>query len=613
MLRKRNVYVASTIVLSVFFSLTVYCVYTISYDSSNNTKVRLATAEYNIELVEHDIRLRATNLPEEYHRKHAASELYLENFFANLQRLKPEPNISKLWQEADRLIRKGQLFDSNSAHLGNVINALKTAKILQADNYSKGTQLKLLLELEGHHLAVFKPQWYKIDKVILGDVYAGKDRFTSEILAFYLGAILDLRLAPIATERAVHIKRELLPVATATLNKTVFEKQNKTWCLYGKCFYCQREDPVCGDRDGYLTGAILFHIPGKLQSFRSVKAKLSKQRLLDLIDVAVFDFLIQNGDRHHYETFNDKVVLIDNGKGLGNPYVHHVDILAPLYQCCSLRHSTWTRLKLLSGGVLREVLQSIPAVTKLVTSAHLEAIEQRLNIVFAAVEKCSILVKQISKPIANFAKERAKALPWFRTYVCMPPAQLYNWCEIKLKMWVLNLGKPVNIPVLSEAMAIELGANLLGEGIVFTIAAGALVAEYNRSAKKDAAKELARKDEMSNLIYQVQELCLRVEQQDAQIRELNRTVADFDAKKSKFGVLNFGSKSGSDKPPPPPPAPPIIVPVANNTNGGIVLQAVHMMELEIIGNHDETRQNGSFLTNALLYIENELFETAVAV
>lgn len=43
---------------------------------------------------------------------------------------------------------------------------------------------------------------------------------------------------------------------------------------------------------------------------------------------------MQNGDRHHYETLNDKVILLDNGKGLGNPYVHHIDILAPLYQCC---------------------------------------------------------------------------------------------------------------------------------------------------------------------------------------------------------------------------------------------------------------------------------------
>lgn len=57
---------------------------------------------------------------------------------------------------------------------------------------------------------------------------------------------------------------------------------------------------------------------------------------------------------------------------------------------------------------------------------------------------------------------------------------VYNWCEVKAKMWVMNLGKPVNIPVLNEAMAIDLGANLLGEGIIFVIAAAALIFEYNR-------------------------------------------------------------------------------------------------------------------------------------
>lgn len=69
-------------------------------------------------------------------------------------------------------------------------------------------------------------------------------------------------------------------------------------------------------------------------NFSNLKNKLSQKRLLDLIDTAIFDFLIQNGDRHHYETFADTVVWIDNGKGLGNPHVQHMDILAPLYQCC---------------------------------------------------------------------------------------------------------------------------------------------------------------------------------------------------------------------------------------------------------------------------------------
>lgn len=68
--------------------------------------------------------------------------------------------------------------------------------------------------------------------------------------------------------------------------------------------------------------------------YRFVKEKLSKKRIYDLIDTAIFDFLLQNGDRHHYETFEDNVIWIDNGKGLGNPNIHHLDILAPLYQCC---------------------------------------------------------------------------------------------------------------------------------------------------------------------------------------------------------------------------------------------------------------------------------------
>lgn len=57
---------------------------------------------------------------------------------------------------------------------------------------------------------------------------------------------------------------------------------------------------------------------------------------------------------------------------------------------------------------------------------------------------------------------------------------VYNWCEVKAKMWILNLGKPVNIPVLSQEMAIELGANLLGETVIFVIGAGLLIVEYNR-------------------------------------------------------------------------------------------------------------------------------------
>lgn len=68
-------------------------------------------------------------------------------------------------------------------------------------------------------------------------------------------------------------------------------------------------------------------------------APQSSSRLLDLVDTAVFDFLMDNGDRHHYELaqnnfHNPAVLLLDNGKSLANPDIDHIDILAPLYQCC---------------------------------------------------------------------------------------------------------------------------------------------------------------------------------------------------------------------------------------------------------------------------------------
>lgn len=57
---------------------------------------------------------------------------------------------------------------------------------------------------------------------------------------------------------------------------------------------------------------------------------------------------------------------------------------------------------------------------------------------------------------------------------------VYNWVEVQTKMWAMNMGKPTNVPQLNETMAIDLGANLLGEVIIFSIGAGLLIFEYVR-------------------------------------------------------------------------------------------------------------------------------------
>lgn len=162
---------------------------------------------------------------------------------------------------------------------------------------------------------------------------------------------------------------------------------------------------------------------------------------------------------------------------------------------------------------------------------------------FPIAKLAALAFRQLSKPLANRIKQGAKSSPFFRTYVCMPPAQLYHWVEVNVKMRILNLGKPSEVPPLNEAMAIELGAELLGEMIIFASAAATLIAEYMRQARNERLRENAKQEKQLCLECEVKDLRLRVEQQEAQIKHLTRLAGTF--------VV-----APPPKPPPPPPSPP---------------------------------------------------------
>lgn len=78
---------------------------------------------------------------------------------------------------------------------------------------------------------------------------------------------------------------------------------------------------------------------------RDIAPYNSGRRLLDIIDMCILDFLTGNMDRHHYETFrlfgNDTFLLhLDHGRGFGSHSHDEISILAPLRQCCIIRHTT---------------------------------------------------------------------------------------------------------------------------------------------------------------------------------------------------------------------------------------------------------------------------------
>ncbi|XP_067875051.1 optic atrophy 3 protein homolog [Heterodontus francisci] len=132
-------------------------------------------------------------------------------------------------------------------------------------------------------------------------------------------------------------------------------------------------------------------------------------------------------------------------------------------------------------------------------------------------------VRQVSRPLANSIKASARRSQFFKRYICLPPAQVYHWIEMKAKMRIMGF-KGAQVQPLSEEVAAELGAELLGEAIVFGIGGACILAEYIRQAANSLKKEEALNSTLQSLEQQVAQLSLTVEELDARVRENNRLV-----------------------------------------------------------------------------------------
>ncbi|ROL55573.1 Glycosaminoglycan xylosylkinase [Anabarilius grahami] len=297
------------------------------------------------------------------------------------------------WEVAAQWVGPREVYPDETPELAAVLNALATARVERADVGYKGTQLKALLVLDGGQKVVFKPK-----------------------------RILGFRRAPLVVGRFMNLRTEIKPVATDQLLSTFLMHGNNT-CFYGKCYYCRETEPACAEGD-VMEGSVTLWLPdvwplqkhrhpwgrtyreGKLarweydESYCEAVKKMppydAGPRLLDVIDTAIFDYLIGNADRHHYESFQDDggasmLILLDNAKSFGNPALDERSILAPLYQCCMVRVSTWNRLNLLKGGVLSSTMRQATAhdpAFPVLTEPHLTALDRRLNGVLATVRQC---------------------------------------------------------------------------------------------------------------------------------------------------------------------------------------------------------------------------------
>ncbi|XP_076002246.1 optic atrophy 3 protein homolog [Genypterus blacodes] len=135
-------------------------------------------------------------------------------------------------------------------------------------------------------------------------------------------------------------------------------------------------------------------------------------------------------------------------------------------------------------------------------------------------------VRQMSKPVANRIKAGARRSEFFKNYVCLPPAQLYHWIEMRTKMRIMGF-RGSTIKPLNEESAADLGAELLGEAIIFLVGGGCMVLEYSRQASNARRKEDELTASITDLQSQLAELTLSSETMDAQLREVNRLLLSF--------------------------------------------------------------------------------------
>uniref|UniRef100_A0AAQ6AM47 FAM20 C-terminal domain-containing protein n=1 Tax=Amphiprion ocellaris TaxID=80972 RepID=A0AAQ6AM47_AMPOC len=308
-------------------------------------------------------------------------------------------------------INRYELYSRHNPVLDALLKDLVLQRITSVAMKSGGTQLKLIMTFQNYGQALFKPMKQTREQETPPDFFYFSDfeRHNAEIAAFHLDRILDFRRVPPVAGRLVNMTREIRDVTRdKKLWRTFFISPANNVCFYGECsYYCSTEHALCGKPD-QIEGSLAAFLPdlnlAKRKTWRNPwrrsyhKRKKAEwevdpdycdevkqmppydrgTRLLDIMDMTIFDFLMGNMDRHHYETFekfgNDTFIIhLDNGRGV--------------------RKSTYLRLQLLAkeefqlSSLMEESLLR-DRLSPVLIQPHLQAMDRRLRLVLQVLSRC---------------------------------------------------------------------------------------------------------------------------------------------------------------------------------------------------------------------------------
>uniref|UniRef100_A0A1A8DNA1 FAM20 C-terminal domain-containing protein n=1 Tax=Nothobranchius kadleci TaxID=1051664 RepID=A0A1A8DNA1_NOTKA len=335
------------------------------------------------------------------------------------------------WLQFHIGVNRYELYPRHSPVLDALLKDLVTQRITSVAMKSGGTQLKLIMTFQNYGQALFKPMKQTREQETPPDFFYFSDfeRHNAEIAAFHLDRILDFRRVPPVAGRLVNMTSEIRDATRdKKLWRTFFISPANNICFYGECsYYCSTEHALCGKPD-QIEGSLAAFLPdlnlAKRKTWRNPwrrsyhKRKKAEwevdpdycdevkqtppydrgSRLLDVMDMTIFDFLMGNMDRHHYETFekfgNDTFIIhLDNGRGFGKHSHDELSILVPLSQCCRVKKSTYLRLQLLAKeeyqlSFLMEESLLRDRLTPVLIQPHLQAMDRRLRLVLQVIAGC---------------------------------------------------------------------------------------------------------------------------------------------------------------------------------------------------------------------------------
>jgi len=341
-----------------------------------------------------------------------------------------EEENSSVWKKFQYGISKEEMYPLKAPAITEVVDTMRQLPIVGISQKEGGTQLKLIIEFEDGGQALFKPMRFPRTQETLPNhfYFTDYERHNAEVAAFHLDRLLGFRRAVPVTGRILNITRDVYALAEGDLLKTFFISPAGNLCFHGKCsYYCDTSHAICGEPD-LLEGSFAAFLPAKsvaprktwrhpwrrsyhkrrkagwetdpdyCEVVKDVHPYNHGRRLLDIIDLSIFDFFMGNMDRHHYETFklfgNDTfLVHLDHGRAFGRSGHDERSILAPLYQCCIIRHSTLSSLLSYHSGpvplsaALNRSLSSDP-INPVLTNHHLEAVDRRIGLVLEVVREC---------------------------------------------------------------------------------------------------------------------------------------------------------------------------------------------------------------------------------